>query len=194
LRLKDVSEGEYRRRGCRDCPIPFQSTILRDFPSIFSEFGQKQCTLLYRGADDSFGSSDFHRKCDSHSNTIPIILTTKGFIFGGFTPVAWESRGGRKPDSTQASFLFSLKNPHTSEAKKFSMKSSSYSIACSPSYGPIFGSPHDMCVYGRCSEGTSNYTNLGGAYVNDTGIDGKQVFTGEHHFTVKEIEVFSISI
>jgi hypothetical protein len=30
--------------------------------------------------------------------------------------------------------------------------------------------------------------------VNDTGIDGKQVFTGERNFTVQEIEVFSISL
>jgi hypothetical protein len=29
--------------------------------------------------------------------------------------------------------------------------------------------------------------------VNDTGIDGKQVFAGESSFTMKEIEVFSTS-
>jgi hypothetical protein len=28
--------------------------------------------------------------------------------------------------------------------------------------------------------------------VNDTGINGQQVFTGEQYFTVKEIEVFTI--
>jgi hypothetical protein len=28
--------------------------------------------------------------------------------------------------------------------------------------------------------------------VNDTGINGQQVFTGEYNFTVKEIEVFTI--
>jgi hypothetical protein len=154
LRLKGVSEGAHRRRGYRDCPVPFQPTILRDFPSIFTEFGQKQWRLLYRGADDGFGSSDFHRKCDSHSNTITIILTTKGFIFGGFTPVAWDSSGIRKSDSTQTSFLFSLKNPHTSEAKKFWMKSSSDAICCSSSNGPIFGSHHDMRIWDRCNEST----------------------------------------
>jgi hypothetical protein len=44
---------------------------------------------------------------------------TKGFIFGGFTLVAWES-GNRfyKPDSTQKSFVFSVKNPRNNEAKK----------------------------------------------------------------------------
>jgi hypothetical protein len=158
LRLKGVSEGAHRRRGCRDCPVPLQPTILSVFPSIFSEFGQNEWVLLYRGADDGFGSSDFHRKCDSHSNTITIILTTKGFIFGSFTPVAWDSSGRGKPDSTQTSFLFSLKNLQTSEAKKFSMKSSSDAIGCWPGSGPLFGSSYDICVSDRCSESTSNHT------------------------------------
>jgi hypothetical protein len=194
LRLRGASEGQYRRRNCRDFPVQFESAILSDFPAIFSELGQKQWTLLYRGTEDGFGSSDFHRKCDSHSNTITIILTTKGFIFGGFTPVVWDSSNAYKPDSTQTSFLFSLKNPHTSEAKKFPMKSSSNAIYCSSLCGPTFGSRCDMSVQDRCNESTDNYTALGGAYVNDTGIDGKQIFTGECNFTVKEIEVFYISL
>jgi hypothetical protein len=48
-------------------------------------------------------------------------------------------------------------------------------------------------VYDNCNT-TNNYTNLGGCYVNDTGIDGKLVFTGEYNFTVKEIEVFTITL
>jgi hypothetical protein len=144
--------------------------------------------------DNGFRSSDFHRKCDFHSNAITIILTTKGFIFGGFTPVVWDWSSARKPDSTQTSFLFSLKNPHTSEAKKFPMKSSSNAIYCLSSHGPVFAGNCDIVVQDRCNESTSNSTSLGGAYVNDTGIDGQKVFTGECNFTVKEIEVFSISL
>jgi hypothetical protein len=49
-------------------------------------------------------------------------------------------------------------------------------------------------VADNCNTNTSNYTNLGTAYVNDTGIDGKAVFTGEYNFTVKEIEVFTITL
>jgi hypothetical protein len=161
LRLKGVSEGAHRRRGCR---VPFQSAILSDFPSIFSGFSQKQWRLLYRGADDGFGRSDFHRNCDSHTNTITIIFTTKRFIFGVFTPVAWDSSGQSKPESTQTGFLFILKNPHTSEAKKFPLKSSSQAIHCSPSYGPVFAGNDDMGVRDRCSESTGNWTNLGGVY------------------------------
>jgi hypothetical protein len=67
-------------------------------------------------------------------------------------------------------------------------------IYCHSSYGPVFAGNSDMLVQNNCSTSTSNYTNLGGSYVNDTGIDGALVFTGEYYFTVKEIEVFTISL
>jgi hypothetical protein len=121
-------------------------------------------------------------------------LTTKGFIFGGFTPVAWDSSGGFKPDSTQKSFVFSVKNARNSEARKFPLSNSSNAICCASSYGPTFGNSHGIYVESGCNGNNNSYTNLGVAYVNDTGIDGKQVFTGEYNFTVKEIEVFSISL
>jgi hypothetical protein len=44
---------------------------------------------------------------------------------------------------------------------------------------------------GYNSNGGSS-TNLGGAFTNDTGLSGQQVFTGEFQFTVKEIEIFAI--
>jgi hypothetical protein len=47
-------------------------------------------------------------------------------------------------------------------------------------------------VANECNANTSSSTNFGTAYVNDTGIAGNQVFTGEQYFTVQEIEVFSI--
>jgi hypothetical protein len=121
-------------------------------------------------------------------------LTTKGFIFGGFTPVAWDSSSGCKADSSQKSFVFSLKNPRNGEAKKFSISNSSYAIYCVSSHGPIFGSGFEIEVTSGCNGNTSSFTRLGSSYVNDTGIDGNHVFTGEQHFQVKEIEVFEISL
>jgi hypothetical protein len=67
-------------------------------------------------------------------------------------------------------------------------------ILCNSSFGPIFAGNYDMLVYDNCNTATNNATWLGGSYVNGTGIDGKLVFTGELYFTVKEIEVFTISL
>jgi hypothetical protein len=48
-----------------------------------------------------------------------------------------------------------------------------------------------------CSEkgnaNTIGATFLGNPYTNDTGLDGRTVFTGSRAFQVKEIEVFEIT-
>jgi hypothetical protein len=123
-----------------------------------------------------------------------LIATTKDFIFGGFTPIAWDCSNTSKVDNSGKSFVFSLKNPRNSEPRKFMLMSGKNTIYCSSSYGPIFSGNHDIRIDNNCNTTNGNYTNLGGSYVNDTGIDGNLVFTGEHNFTVKEIEVFTITL
>jgi hypothetical protein len=173
----------------------FESVIIKDCPMILSEFREKIWKLLYRGSRDGFKASNFHEKCDNQTNTLTLIETTKGFIFGGFTPIAWESGNGiYKPDSSGRSFLFSLKNPRNSEPRKFMLMSGRNAIYCHSSYGPFFPGNEDMGVYDNCNTSTNNFTSLGGSYVNDTGIDGNLVFTGEQSFTVKEIEIFAITL
>jgi hypothetical protein len=170
-----------------------ESNILETIPSILKDFEAKTWRLLYRGSRDGFGSSDFHSKCDQQSNTVTILLTTDGYIFGGFTPIAWDSGGTYKADNTGKSFLFSLKNSWNTEPKLFRLSRPDHAIVCNPSYGPVFGSGNDIQVVNNCDQNTNSYTKLGTSYTNDTGIDGRQVFTGQHRFQVKEIEVFSIN-
>jgi hypothetical protein len=61
-----------------------------------------------------------------------VILDGKGNIFGGFTPIEWESwaHNGKwrnknnclKPDDNVKSFLFTLKNSHNIPARTFALK------------------------------------------------------------------------
>jgi hypothetical protein len=171
----------------------FESNIVSNFPSILKEFENQTFRLLYRGTRDGFGSSNFHAKCDQQSNTLVIILSTEGYIFGGFSPSAWDSSGSHKADNTGKSFLFSLKNPRNSEPKIFPISDQRYSIYCHSSYGPCFGCTSDIYVADNCNQNTSSWTCVGTYYKNDTGITNDQVFTGQQHFQAKEIEVFSIS-
>ena len=39
---------------------------------------------LYRATRDGFSADDFHTKCDGQSNTLSVIRTTLGFVFGGY--------------------------------------------------------------------------------------------------------------
>jgi hypothetical protein len=166
--------------------------ILPTIPLCLRDLQEKRWTLLYRGSRDGFGSSNFHQKCDGKSNTLTVIETTKGFVFGGFTPVGWDSSGNYKADNSQKSFLFTVKNPRGSEGRKFVMANSANAILCDRTSGPTFGNGNDIHVANGCNGNTSSYTCLGNAFRNDTGINSNQVFTGEQSFTVKEIEVFLI--
>jgi hypothetical protein len=129
-------------------------------------------------------------------NTGTLIEMTKTFIFGGFTPISWDSTtsGNHKPDNSGKSFLFSLTNPRNSAPRKFMVMSGENTIYCTSSYGPCFSGNCDTAVQDNCNTAAHNWTNLGGLYMNHTGIDGKLGFTGEIYFTVKQIEVFTINI
>jgi hypothetical protein len=109
----------------------WNSAIVADFPKLFEDFNQHEFTLLWRGSCDGFSAHDFHSRCDGHPNTLTVILDTNGNIFGGFTPVEWESRKPKsqydsrncqKSDPSLTSFLFTLKNPHNVPARRFALK------------------------------------------------------------------------
>jgi hypothetical protein len=173
-------------------PPLLNSQIISEFPDIFAEFKGKHFELLWRGSRDSFKKEEFHRRCDGHANTLTVIVDTKGNIFGGFTPVEWESNSCGKADDSQKSFLFTLKNPHNIPARRFALKAEMKhrAIECDSEWGPWFCG---MRVSDNCNANTESYTSLGIAYTNDTGLHDNRVFTGSESFRVKEIEVFEIT-
>jgi hypothetical protein len=125
-----------------------------------------------------------------------VILDTKGNIFGGFTPLKWESGEHHyKADDTQKSFVFTLKNLNNISARKFELKTEKkdQAIICDSSDGPRFGSDCDLAVITQCDMNANSHSCLGISYINDTGLDNKIVFAGDHDFKVKEIEVFEIT-
>jgi hypothetical protein len=165
------------------------SRIFSDFPEIFTEFRGKCFKMLWRGGRDGFGSKEFHGRCDGHANTLTVILDTEGNIFGGFTPLEWDSEICLKGDDTETTFIFTLKNPHKIPSRKFTSKTEAKheAISCSPIWGPNFG---DIAVSDNCNANTEKF---GSKYTNDTGLDGEVLLTGSGHFQVKEIEVFEIT-
>jgi uncharacterized coiled-coil protein SlyX len=170
------------------------SLIVASLPPLLDEFRGKRFALLWRGSRDGFGAGDFHGRCDGRANTLTLILDTRGNVFGGFTPLAWQSPPSClwKSDDSLKSFIFTLKNPHNIPARKFALKIATrrYAICCSSSYGPYFV---DIGVSSDCNANTGSGTSLGGAYANDTGLHAEKVFTTSKYFRVKEIEVFEIT-
>jgi hypothetical protein len=164
-----------------------------DFPANLEDFSGERFTLLWRGSRDGFKAKEFHRRCDGHANTLTVILDTNGNIFGGFTPVEWESHGSYTADPSQKSFLFTWKNPHNCPARRFALKAKEKELAiwCDIEKGP---SICDTVVSDACNANTDSSTSsFGSHYINDTGLDGTTFFTAGEHFQVKEIEVFEIT-
>jgi hypothetical protein len=193
--LKGLCDDSFRMHQFFVESVPrFESPIVSTFPEILNEFRNRKLKLLYRGSRDGFNSSDFHTKCNGQNDTITFICTTKDFIFGGYTPLSWDSTGGSKDDSSHCSFIFPIINPHNFGPRKFTLKPdlSKYAICCHASYGPVFGYGHTICVSRNCIANNSSYARLSG-YVNDTGLDDSTVFTGETNFTMKEIELFALT-
>jgi hypothetical protein len=184
-----------------------QSVIVSDWPAIFDSFFGKRFDLLWRGSRDGFGVKNFHDRCDGHGPTLTMILDTNGNIFGGYTPLTWESRkwNGRsdetnsclKCDDSQTSFVFTLKNRHIIGPRRFALKPDrkQFAIYCNAVAGPVFGCyPAEFSIKENCQiEGGCTYAGrLGTTYVNDTGLTAETILTSAWAFTVKEIEVFEI--
>jgi hypothetical protein len=178
-------------------PAGFASLIVSRFPALFAEFCGKRFALLWRGSRDGFLATDFHGRCDGRANTLTLIEDTAGNIFGGFTPVEWESRAKppfAKGDPSLNSFLFTLKNPHNFPARTFALKAGKKgeAIYCHSSQGPTFCG--GLVVATNCGATNDSYSwCFGTGYVNDTGVDGRTFLTASTNFTVKEIEVFEIT-
>jgi hypothetical protein len=188
---------------CRELPSPggFTSLVVGGLPALFAEFRAKSFALLWRGSRDGFLARQFHARCDGRANTLTLILDTAGNIFGGFTPVPWESRlwNGRfredgnlfKGDTTLRSFLFTLRNPHNSQATRFGLRREAmyHAIECNAALGPCFCG---IRVANHCNANFYSRAFLSSSWVNNTGLDENMIFTNLRVFTVKEIEVFEI--
>jgi hypothetical protein len=176
---------------------PLPSVIVPSFPSVLEEFRKKKFILLWRGTRDGFSARAFHGRGDGHPNTLTLILDTNGNIFGGYTPIPWSSRT-RDPyqeDSSQKSFIFTIKNPVNAKTAKFALKpgSSKSAIGCDYSWGPTFGEG-DIFVANDCNANSLSYTRyFGDTYKNASGYARDTFLTGGLNFTVKEIELWEIS-
>ena len=45
--------------------------------------------LIFKGSRDGFKSNDFHRVCKDKANTLSVVESEHGSIFGGFASIAW---------------------------------------------------------------------------------------------------------
>ena len=105
--------------------------MLREWINPNKEIKIKLFKLLFR---DGSNGKDFCKYCDNKGPTLTLIHTNKGKIFGGYTPINWESLDG-KDKTDDLTFIFSLNS-----MIKFTKHQEDCSIYLYRYNGPCFGS------------------------------------------------------
>ncbi len=165
--------------------------------------------MKYRASRDGFSGENFHTKCDGVSNTLTVIKTTNGNIFGAFAEKAWEN-GTHVVDPK--AFIISLINK---ENKPFKAMISStgpqgncngyggyyyYALNCISSNGPSFGYNNykdtvDISISSNSNANQSSYSNFGYVFKHQDYPAGsaraKAILAGSYTFQTIEIEVFT---
>jgi len=141
-------------------------------------------TLIYRASQDGFEASSFHDKCDDKPNTLVVIKSTNGNVFGGYTEQSWTGSGFKTDPNA---FIFSLIN-EDSEPLKIKCDRPDEAIYCSTEYGPNFGdSDIDISSESNlktcCSNVSSSYLHPDFLEFFPAGCDGE--------FEVLELEIYT---
>jgi hypothetical protein len=151
----------------------------------------KEWNLIYRASRDGFGANDFHLKCDKKPNTLVIIKSTNGNIFGGYTEQDWTHTDGYKNDPK--AFIFSLVNK---ENKPLVMKPQNQNvIICNSFFGPLFGAGAEIAIVSNSNQNNNSNSNLGNCFKHPDYSHGsneaKSFLAGSFNFKTVEIEVFT---
>jgi hypothetical protein len=170
-----------------------RSLLPRELQAAFPQFHGRTWSLIYSGKAHGFGAADFHDHCDGKANTITIVRTKQGRVFGGFTPVRWESTTGvyKRDTDRLESFLFRVTTDGTEMVKRYPITNKQCAIYCKWNYGPTFGSEHDLHICDNCNEAEGSYTVCGTSY-SGGGSENDIYFNGTRNFKVEEIQVFEI--
>lgn len=177
------------------------SKILRDQSAseliTLCEFDTEQkWKRIYCGSEDGFRACDFFTNCQNFGQTLTVIESTNGCIFGGYASQKWNH--GFVDDGN--AFLFSLVNP-TSNPMKIKCDDAKHALYVNRSTnegrkrGPTFGAlgnyGFDLCIKSESNQYARSYSNLGLTYGRHLfNLNSQTFLTGSYQFQLKEIEVF----
>ena len=153
--------------------------------------------LIYKMSKNGSKPRDFHRCCDNKGATLTIIETKSKHIFGGFTPLSWNSNNKSCYDVSRKTFLFSL-----NLLKQYNMFNTGKEvISCRENYGPTFGNTsnsYDFSYYDINFGKDLLKGSIGAGSNSSFFVTGNLELTGgkgyNEPFDTKEIEIFKVII
>jgi len=180
-----------------DSLILFEKYKIEEFFSLCELPVDLKLDLIYRASRDGFEASSFHSKCDKKANTLVIIKSTSGNVFGGYTEISWHGIYGNyqsyEYNMDENSYIFSYINKLN---KPIRVGFSPCCGVCSDyQSGPIFGGSRDILIADKSNINTESYTNFGESFTHPDFIEGsdeaRSFLAGSYHFQVEEIEVYT---
>ena len=193
-KINDAILGKLNKNKMIDSLIISNHSEQKQLLSLCEFSSNQKWNLIYRASQDGFEAFSFHTKCDNKLNTLIIIKSTNGNVFGGYTEQTWNQSwsGNVTFKADPNSFIFSLINKKN---KPIKMKwSKNNGIFCSISYGPTFGG-YDIIIADKSNINTKSHSNLGHSYIHpdyrfETN-EAKSFLAGSHTFQVSEMEVYT---
>lgn len=186
-----VEEEDLENVSLIDSVIVSDNQQFNDLEKLCHFEGQKW-NLIYRASRDGFKANDFHEKCDGIPNTLAIIKTTNGQIFGGFSSLSWNSEM-KEYEQDSSAYIFSLVN-NINTPKLIECESCFSSIKCDMKYGPCFGSG-DLVIADNSNSNSESSSKLGNSYgsslFESESNSAKTFLAGSENFQLVEIEIFS---
>ncbi len=138
---------------------------------------RSKTTKVYRGSEDGFSTSLFHKLCDGIAPSLTIIKSEDGRVFGGFTTVPWGLVTGGKNGQTQAAaykkdsdaFIFSFTHQTIHRIIK---EKEEQAINCVKDRLQCFG-VWDLYISDNCNLNENSVADLGACYTLPVGMKHK---------------------
>ncbi|KAK8812218.1 hypothetical protein WA158_007452 [Blastocystis sp. Blastoise] len=149
----------------------FDSTILheqKEAPRYIHKLREwvgeeKKWKLLFRASGHDYSSSEFHRYCDNHGETITLIRqlghNNQQNIFGGYTSQNWENDTYGRYIIDADAFIFTLQNEHSIPPTQYESIKPQNSIYTHSQTGPNF---ENIIIHNHCNKNANS--NCGFSY------------------------------
>eukprot|EP01083_Nonionella_stella_P141023 433727_1 len=154
-------------------------------------------SLLYRGSEHGFTAETFHSLCDGKANTLTLVQSEHGNVFGGFTTIPWSSNTGWHTDPE--AFVFLLRShSNMSEDMHSEFHPMVYDINDrwiftavyhEKDWCSVFGyCGNAICIHDHCDQNQDSFSVHCETYATPKTLAGKP------QFQVIEYEVFQIHV
>jgi len=160
---------------------------------------KQQWKLIYRASSYGFSADAFHTPCDGVCPTYVLVLSSQGYLSGGFSDVPWsrgDGKGRGRFTTSDKCFLFNLQNPNGSPPTRYECLKKMFAIAQHAHFGPVFGAGADLSIADRCDINDQSYSNFPHTYghaSSNVETRREETLCGSYYFTVIDYEVFTLT-